>query len=256
MPVKQIIKRLIRVTGYDISRVPPPSRAQRLAYPKYNQDSLITVHNHDFMKDPEFIAAYERGVKADKDHKWHWRVHVALWAASHAKHLEGDFVECGVSKGFLSSAIANYLNWNSLNKQFFLFDTFCGIPEHCLNENERKQGRSEFGKELYSECYEQVKANFAEFKNVHLIRGIVPDTLLTEDIPKVCYLSIDMNCAEPEIAAAEFFWDKMVSGAIALLDDYAYAGFDEQKKAFDKFALSKGIKILSLPTGQGLYVKP
>jgi hypothetical protein len=251
-----MFKRLVRVTGYDISKVPSPSTVQRLAYHKYNQDSLITVHNHDFMEEPEFIAAYSRGVKADKDHKWHWRVHVALWAASHAKHLEGDFVECGVNRGFLSSAIANYLNWNLLNKRFFLFDTFSGIPEHCLNENERKQGRSEYSKELYSDCYKQAKANFAEFKNVYLVRGEVPDTLSAEDIKKVCYLSIDMNCAEPEIAAAEFFWDKMVSGAIALLDDYAYVGFGEQKRAFDKFALKKGIKILSLPTGQGMYIKP
>jgi hypothetical protein len=255
MIIKKVAKKLIRVAGYEITKLHPPVRPPSNKS-LYDQDSLRTVHNHDFMKDLDFIAAYQRGVKADKDHKMHWRVHVALWAASHAKHLEGDFVECGVSKGFLSSAIATYLNWNSLNKQFFLFDTFCGIPEHCLNENERKQGRSEFGKELYSECYGQIKANFAEFKNVHLVRGVVPDTLLAEDIKKVCYLSIDMNCAEPEIAAAEFFWDKMVSGAIALLDDYAYVGFDEQKKAFDKFALNKGVKILSLPTGQGLYIKP
>jgi len=48
----------------------------------------------------------------------------------------------------------------------------------------------------------------------------------------------------------------MVSGAMALLDDYAYVGYGEQKKAFDKFSRIKGIKILSLPTGQGVYLKP
>jgi hypothetical protein len=78
MLVKQIVKRLIRTTGYEISKAPSSRKPQKPAYPKYNQDSLITVHNHDFMKDPKFITAYERGVKADKDHKWHRRVHVAL----------------------------------------------------------------------------------------------------------------------------------------------------------------------------------
>jgi hypothetical protein len=48
----------------------------------------------------------------------------------------------------------------------------------------------------------------------------------------------------------------MVKGAWVLLDDYAYVGYDEQKKAHDAFARSKGIDILSLPTGQGLYRKP
>lgn len=65
-----------------------------------------------------------------------------------------------------------------------------------------------------------------------------------------------MNCATAEVAAAEYFWPKMSKGAKALLDDYAYASYEEQKKAFDKFAAAKGITILSLPTGQGLYIKP
>ena len=202
------------------------------------------------------MAAYQRGVKADKDYEMHWRVHVALWTASHAGNLDGDFVECGVNRGFMSLAIMTYLDWNSLGKQFFLFDTFCGIPEQSLSEQEKQQGRIEFGREQYSECYEEVKSNFAEFRNVHLIRGIIPETLTTEKINKVCYLAIDMNCAKPEIDAAEFFWDKLVSGAVVLLDDYAYVGFDEQKKAFDKFASARGFRILSLPTGQGLFIKP
>jgi hypothetical protein len=39
-----------------------------------------------------------------------------------------------------------------------------------------------------------------------------------------------MNCTKPEIDAATFFWDKLVNGAMVLLDDYAYVGFIEQKK--------------------------
>jgi hypothetical protein len=41
-----------------------------------------------------------------------------------------------------------------------------------------------------------------------------------------------------------------------LLDDYAYYGYLSQKIAMDQFAEEKGIKITSLPTGQGLLVKP
>lgn|GEM_PF-1636785 len=31
---------------------------------QYNQDGLVTIHNHDFMESPTFKAAYQRGVKA------------------------------------------------------------------------------------------------------------------------------------------------------------------------------------------------
>lgn len=64
-----------------------------------------------------------------------------------------------------------------------------------------------------------------------------------------------MNCAEPEIAAIEFFWPKLETGAIVVLDDYGLNGHINQKIAMDEFARSKGIKILTLPTGQGLIVK-
>lgn len=257
MVLKKIVKKILAMGGYEIRRmVPPVVRPSLSPFPIYDQDSLRTTHNHDFMKDADFMAAYSRGVKADEDHQWHWRVHVGLWAACNARMLEGDFVECGVNRGFLSSAIMRYLDWNTMDKHFYLYDTFCGIDESLFNENELLQGRVDFNRKMYSECYERVKENFSEFKNVHLVRGSIPDTLNNVHIEKVCYLSIDMNCAKPEIESATYFWDKLVPGAIVLLDDYAYVGFEEQHKAFGKFARDKGIKILSLPTGQGLFIKP
>ena len=68
---------------------------------------------------------------------------------------------------------------------------------------------------------------------------------------------MDMNCVKPEFDALNFFWDKMVSGGIIILDDYGYANStNDQKAIHDKFANSKGVKILSLPTCQGLLIKP
>jgi hypothetical protein len=72
----------------------------------------------------------------------------------------------------------------------------------------------------------------------------------------VAYVMIDMNAVVPEIAAAEYFWPKMVSGAIMCLDDYNWVHHIHQKIAFDKFAEERGVKILNLPTGQGILMKP
>ena len=73
---------------------------------------------------------------------------------------------------------------------------------------------------------------------------------------KISFLHIDMNSAAPEIAAGEYFWDKLAPSAPILLDDYAYPGFHDQKLAWDAFAEGKGVKVLSIPTGQGLILKP
>ena len=65
-----------------------------------------------------------------------------------------------------------------------------------------------------------------------------------------------MNCAAPEIAAAEFFWDKLLSGAVMILDDYGgWRRYLAQKAAFDKFAAERGGQVLCLPTGQGMLFK-
>ena len=53
----------------------------------------------------------------------------------------------------------------------------------------------------------------------------------------------------------EYFWPKLVPGGIIILDDYGYGNNQDQKWAHDTWAASKRIKILSLPTGQGLIIK-
>lgn len=84
----------------------------------------------------------------------------------------------------------------------------------------------------------------------------MPATLSTADIGDVAYLSIDMNNATPEIAAANYFWDRLRPGAPILLDDYGFVRYEVQKQAFDEWAAQRGVQILALPTGQGLIIKP
>ena len=88
----------------------------------YAEDGLYTIHNDAFRRDPRFRAAYERGIRAGNgvDQHLEWRIHVALWAASTALHVPGDFVECGVNAGFVSSAIMQRLNWASLPRTYYL----------------------------------------------------------------------------------------------------------------------------------------
>jgi hypothetical protein len=253
---KKILKSVIPDRGLDLLRlVRDPAFALVHGPLTYNQDGLATVHGADFLADPRFQQSYRLGelTGSFRQNLIHWRVHVACWAASHAKLLEGDFVECGVYRGGLSRAIINYIGFEKLDKRFFLLDTFHGLVDAYISDEEKRLGKTAGG---YEECYDAVRETFAPFPNVRVIRGTVPETLFEVDSQKICYLSLDMNCAPPEIAAAEFFWDKLVPGATILLDDYNWAGYETQRRAFDQFAARKHISILCLPTGQGLIIKP
>jgi hypothetical protein len=230
----------------------------------YNADGLKSIHCSDYLQDASFIKAYQRGVKAiggTDEYRWHWRVHVGLWAAYSASTLDGDFVECGVNKGFLSSAIMEYLDWDSLDKTFYLLDTFTGLDDRFVTAEEAKGGAMKksnkwISRGFYTSDVESVKENFSQWKNVRIIQGAIPETLPNVDSTKLAYLHLDMNCSPPEVAAANWFWDRLVPGAFILMDDYAYCGYHTQKTGMDKFATQKGVRICSLPTGQGLLMKP
>lgn len=232
-----------------------PSKKYTLKYPAtYNEDGLYTNHNCDFLKDPLFKEAYRLGFATGSSKGWHlqWRVYIACWLANRAKDMEGDFIECGTNRGMVSRAIAHYVDFGKLEKTFFLLDSFCGLSDSLQSETELERPNMV----SYEECFDSVKETFKEFSNIVIIRGFIPDTLPSAQTNKVSFLHIDLNCAAPEIEAGEFFWEKLISGGAILLDDYAYPGYQEQKDAWDKFAEQKRIQVLSLPTGQGLILKP
>ncbi len=240
----------------------PPAPAKDYHTPLFSYDGLMSdpkvIYNHDFMLDPRYVKAARAGENAlEHDHKMYWRLHVALWCASMAARLPGDFVECGVWRGYLSCAILNYIPWPIEGKRFFLFDTYEGLAESHLTEIEKANtDKFKHLNAYFENQYDIAKANFAPYPNVHLVKGLVPETLTSVDIEKVCYLSLDMNCGLPEIAAAEYFWDKLSPGAPILLDDYGFVSYEEQKRLFNEFAKRKNVEILHLPTGQGLILKP
>jgi hypothetical protein len=154
-----------------------------------------------------------------------------------------------------------YLGWNSTGKAFYLLDTFKGLNSKYVSAQELAMGymngsQRHLESGFYTQDVEKVLANFSEWNNVHIIVGPVPETLSEVKSTKVAYLHLDMNCTPPEVAALNFFWDNLVPGALILLDDYAYRGYEPQKAGLDEVAREKNIKILSLPTGQGLALKP
>ena len=221
----------------------------------YNQDGMATTHNAEFMTEPRFAAAYAAG-KATGSWTFgdlHWRAFIVCWAAERGVALDGDFVECGVNRGGYALTVINYVEFPSLPKRFFLLDTYDGLVERLISDEERSHGvRS--GE--YEPCYDAVVATFSPYDNVSIIRGTVPDTLPQVTADKIAFLSLDMNTCDPEIAAAECFWDRLTSGAAIVLDDYGWRKHYEQKRAFDEFARKRGVQVLALPTGQGLILKP
>ncbi|MDQ3283022.1 MAG: TylF/MycF family methyltransferase [Acidobacteriota bacterium] len=236
-------------------------RLSRILWPQadlpwtYEGDGFATLHSASFREEPSFRDAYRR---AKAIGAWHgadieWRAYTVCWAAMKARAIEGDYVECGVDRGGFSLAAMHYVDFASLaHKKFYLVDTYEGIPPDTLPDDARGQ----FLGTRYDQTYDDVVRTFAPFPNAVIVRGKVPEILPSVTAEKLCYLCIDLNTAGPSVAAAEFFWDRLSSGAPIVLDDYGQTFFSGMQTALDDFARHRGVQVLPLPTGQGLIFKP
>jgi SAM-dependent methyltransferase len=215
-------------------------------------DDVWTSHSHHFLDDAHFKRSYARAVRAcgGIDYNIPWRLHTILWAAGRAAQLQGAFVECGTGKGFMASAICEYLGWT--NRDFYLFDTF-----KATTVDPATGMQSDDGERLhyYAEGDASVRANFAEWPGVKLVVGRIPKTLSTVKIDKVAFMHLDMNYWEPEEHALRHFWPRLVPGGFVILDDYGFEGCEKQRDTADRVAAELGTAVLVLPTGQGMLVK-
>lgn len=145
-------------------------------------------------------------------------------------------MECGTAKGFCAKTILEY---TKTKKKFFLLDKWDGLEKYC---------------DRYVD-FAEIEETFSRYPNVNLAKGTIPETLKHVNTDKIAFIHMDLNSAEPEMAAINYFWDKLVPNAIIVLDDYGHPGFEEQRYAWDRFAQEKNVNILCLPTGQGLILK-
>ena len=211
-------------------------------------DHIATTHFVQFLHDSKFIHSYHDAFQNIPDHvkdpikslDISWRAHICTWAATQALTLEGDFVECGVWYGILSRTMCSYVDFNQLERKFYLFDTW----------GEQAGSHSSYKDDIFA----VVKSRFSDFNNVHLVRGLVPDVLDKVKIEKIAYLSIDMNGSIAERLTLERFYEKVVPGGIIYFDDYGWE-YPELRKTVDAFFSDKPESLLHFPSGNSIIVK-
>ena len=213
----------------------------------FTGDNLFTYNrNLSFLSDEKFMTAFNRHALNEQEKSIIWRNYVTCWAARNSLRLEGDFVEAACYKGTTARIIWDYVNSvTPTSKHYYLYDLFehdSSMPHHSLPEHSNV-------------LFEQVKAKFAEFPNVHVVKGRVPDSFAIAVPEKISFLHLDMNHPDAEVAALEVLFDRLVPGGALILDDYGWAYYRNQKMAEDPWLEKRGYQVLELPTGQGMVIK-
>lgn len=213
----------------------------------YAGDNLFSIgRNLSFLEDADFIRSFGLNVKTDVERATIWRTSIILWGVRNALKLEGDLVECACYKGTTAKIICDTISfYQNPDKKYFLYDLF----EH--NDTTLHNEMTAHGSTLEK----QVRDKFKNYQNVIITQGRVPDVLAEVAPEKIAFMHLDLNHAESEIGALEVLFDRMVPGAILILDDYGWLDYRQQKQLEDPWFLARGYHVLELPTGQGMVIK-
>lgn len=220
----------------------------------YANDMVIALwRNLSFRHDEKFMASFFEAATNEQERSLLWRLHTLAWAAKNALLVDGDFVECGVFKGFCSAVLLKYLDFQSLPRRAYLYDTFSGLPEKTSTERERLTW--DYTQEDPEVIYADVCRKFSGYPNVSIVRGIVPDSFATAVPGKIAFLHIDMNSAQAEMLALEHLFDRVVPGGVIVFDDFGWTCNVNQTRAELAFMNARNHAVLELPTGQGVVIK-
>lgn len=211
----------------------------------FADNMFVFQRNNSMFHDEPFVKSWEKNALSPSDKAIVWRRYIKAMAGFHCSHLEGDFVECGAYQGVGAKTVLDYLGGPEFPKTFWLYDMF----EH--NEEMVNHAMAEHGPQLY----DQVCARFADYPNVKVLKGFLPDVLEQGSPEKIAYLHIDLNQAPAEIATLDALFDRVVPGGMIILDDYEMFFYRKQKFAEDDWFAQRGYKVFPLPTSQGFVIK-
>ena len=173
--------------------------------------------------------------------------------------IDGDFVECGVWKGG-NLIIFNNLNRKyNLNKKIFGYDTFSGMSEPTIHDNnflninakkEWEKNKKENNINTSFNCYsslDEVKNNIKNcseeksIEKINLVLGKVEETLIKqENLPKnISILRLDTDWYESTKIELEILYPKLTKGGVLIIDDYGQ--WKGSRKAVDEYFFGKDV---------------
>jgi len=260
--MKKIIKKIINFFGYNISPL---------------EQKLIKKHNI-FVKDEQILNVIENFKTITTNHFENFNLNSkhlnTIYATKYVleNNIKGDFVECGVYKGFMVGLIIETIKIFGTKKDFerkiFLYDTFTGMtnpseydfkPGKLSIENNYKR-QDEYQRDGYNlRCYyplDLVQKYLNEFKydNLEYIKGDVMETIPNNHHKneKISLLRLDTDFYNSTKHELEYLYSLVSEKGVVISDDYGtWAG---AKKACDEFFEMKKIKPLQIATPNSDFV--
>ncbi len=160
------------------------------------------------------------------------------------QNIGGVYVECGSWNGG-AAALCAYALGNNI-RDFYIFDSFEGLPKPTENDGERAN-------RLYRKGWclgypEKVKEAFEIIKfpkdRLHIIKGWFKNTFPENKIEEIALLHIDADLYDSVYLCLETYYSKVVKGGYVFFDDYS--SWEGCRKAVEDYFKKNNIDIAEL----------
>ena len=140
--------------------------------------------------------------------------------------IYGDYAEFGVFKGDTTIEVTKAARKTNSEMDFYLFDSFEGLPEITKSD---LSGPFYAGEFMYSldQFLKRMKRNKVNIDKLKIVKGYYSNSLkdFKYENVKFSYVFIDCDLKESTSEALTFIQDKLVQGAILAFDDfYCFGG--------------------------------
>lgn len=186
-----------------------------------------------------------------------------LTTLEHVVDLPGVYVEAGVLRGFSARLILESLRSRSpdfLGAGVYLIDSFEGLSSPSIEDFDGQTisdaQAANVRKGAMAISLDVVKENLIDFPAVSMIKGFIPECLVSLELGPIRMLHIDVDLYEPTLALLEKFWSRVVPGGFVVNDDYGSEIFRGSSKSWDKFFKHQTDALCSVSAaGQSLAMK-
>ena len=129
------------------------------------------------------------------------------------------FIEIGVWRGGTAAIAGKKLSILKSNINFYLADTFEGVPKSSEKDSFYDNGE-------HNDTSEELVKNMLndKYKNFTILKGIFPETT-AHNIPNeqkfgYCHIDVDVYNSAKDIVS--WVWDKLIIGGVIVFDDYGF----------------------------------
>jgi hypothetical protein len=164
----------------------------------------------------------------------------------------GDVAECGTYKGASAFFLARHIQRAALNKKLFLFDSFEGLsqPESVDQSYWKESDLTSHFNDVSTALAPLGPTSFVE-----VYKGWIPTRFAEVANRRFCFVHIDVDLYRPTLESIAFFYPRMSTRGLILLDDYGFASCPGVTQAVDEFMAGKPEPIINLASGGAFIVR-